>query len=159
MALTQKGLVDSIGAVETRQYNEKTYVSRSLVIEQPSFDSYTGEKRNSNYIKLEATKQELCDALNNFPVGTKVEVEFIVRGGKYEKKDERGKKTGVFDVFNRLELRAIALASASTGVQAPAGANPIPTAAPIPAASPAPAQATAAPASAPAGDFDPDLGF
>ena len=87
MALTQRGLVDSIGAIETRQVNDKTYVSRSLIIEQPSFDPYTGEKRNSNFIKFEATKQELCDTLNNFPVGSKVEVEFIVRGSKYDKKD------------------------------------------------------------------------
>lgn len=154
MALTQKGLVDSIGALETRQVNDKTYVSRALVIEQPSFDPYTGEKRNSNFIKFEATKQELCDALGNFPVGSKVEVEFIVRGSKYDKKDGSGK-----DVFTRLELRAITLASVSTGAQAPAGASPIPAAAPVPAASPAPAPAPAAPAGAPAGDYDPDLGF
>lgn len=152
MALTTKGLVDSIGAVETRQYKDKTFVSRTIIIEQPSYDPYTGEKRSSNYIKFEATKQETCDSLNNFPVGTKVEVEFIVRGSKYAKKDGSGD-----DVFTHLELRNITLASASTQAQAPAGASPIPAASPAPA--PAPVAAAPAASQAPAGDFDPDLGF
>lgn len=154
MALTTKGLVDSVGAIETRQYKDKTFVSRTLIIEQPSFDPYTGEKRNSNFIKFEATKQETCDALNNFPVGTKVEIEFIVRGAKYAKKDGNGS-----DVFTHLELRNIALASAGVGAQATAAA-PVSAAAPIPttAQASAPANAPAAPA-APASDFDPDLGF
>ena len=155
MALTQKGLIDSIGPIVKRDYNDKTFVSREGVLEQPSYDPYTGEKRASNFIKFETTKQELCDALNNFPAGTKVEVEFIIRGSKYEKKKD-GVKTGVFDTFNRIELRAIALASANAQAQAPAGASPIPAAQPAPVPTPAPAPTAT---DAPAGDFDPDLGF
>lgn len=152
--LTQKGLVDFVGKTETRQYKDKTFVSRVLVLEQPRFDAYTGEKLGSNYIKFEATREETCTSLDNFPVGSKVEVEFIVRGSKYAKKDGTGD-----DVFTRLELRSISLAGASGVASAPAsiGANP------IPAATPAPAPAAHAPAPTPAGptqdDYDPDLGF
>lgn len=147
--LTQRGLIDTIGAVETRQYKEKTFVSRALIIEQPRYDQYSGEKLGSNYIKFEATKQETCDALNNFQVGNKVDIEFIVRGSKYAKKDGSGD-----DVFTHLEIREIALASGSpaSAGQAPAGVSAIPTAAPA-----APAQ-PAAPAGA-NDDYDADLGF
>lgn len=118
MALTQRGIVYKVGATETRQYKDKTFVSRVLVIEQPSYDPYTGEKRNSNFIKLEATKEDTCKALDNFTAGTKVDVEFIVRGTKYDKKDGSGE-----DVFTHIELRSIALAGAAPagGAQAPAG--------------------------------------
>lgn len=150
--LTQKGLVDFVGKTETRQYKDKTFVSRVIVLEQPRFDAYTGEKLGSNYIKFEATREETCTSLDNFPVGSKVEVEFIVRGSKYAKKDGTGD-----DVFTRLELRSIALAGASGAASAPAnsGASPIPAASPVPAAS-APAPAQAGPTQ---DDYDPDLGF
>ena len=152
MALTQRGIVYKVGATETRQYKDKTFVSRLLIIEQPSYDPYTGEKRNSNFIKLEATKDDTCKALDNFTVGTKVDIEFIVRGTKYDKKDGSGE-----DVFTHIELRSIAVASGAPvgATQAPAGASPLPQAAPAaPAASAAPA--------APAGDssdYDDSLGF
>ncbi len=144
MALTQRGLVYSVGATESRQYQDKTFVSRALVLEQPSFDQYTGEKKNSNFIKFEATRPETCEALGNYSVGSKVEVEFIVRGSKYTKKDGSGE-----DVFTRLELRNISLLSGSTP-SAPAGAAPLPSAAPTK------TTVQAAPAQ---GDYDPDLGF
>lgn len=144
MALTQRGLVFSVGATESRQYKDKTFVSRSLVLEQPSFDQYTGEKRNTNYIKFEATKAETCEALDKFTVGSKVEVEFIVRGSKYAKKDGSGE-----DVFTRLELRDISFVGNATP-SAPAGATPLPPAAPAaPAAPDVPAQS----------DYDTELGF
>lgn len=146
--LTQKGLVDFVGKTETRQYKDKTFVSRVIVLEQPRFDAYTGEKLGSNYIKFEATREETCTSLDNFPVGSKVEVEFIVRGSKYAKKDGSGD-----DVFTRLELRNITLASGASSAPAHVGANPIPAAAPIPA--PAPAQ----PQTEETEDYDPDLGF
>lgn len=149
--LTQKGLVDFVGATESRQYKDKTYVSRVLIIEQPRFDAYTGEKLGSNYIKFEATREETCSALDKYPVGTKVEVEFIIRGSKYAKKDGSGD-----DVFTHLEMKDITRINAGAGSSAPAaGANPLPAAAPAPA--PAPAAQPAAPASG--GDYDPDLGF
>ena len=151
MALTQRGIVYKVGAIETRQYKDKTFVSRVLIIEQPSYDPYTGEKRNSNFIKLEATKDDTCKALDNFTVGTKVDVEFIVRGTKYDKKDGSGE-----DVFTHIELRSIAVASgAPAGAQAPAGANPLPQAAP---AAPAAPVAPAAPAGDQS-DYDDSLGF
>jgi len=158
MAITQRGLVYMVGQTETRQYNDKTYVSRVLIIEQPSYDPYTGEKRNSNYIKLEATREETCKALDNFPVGTKVDFEFIVRGSLYDKKDGSGK-----DVFTHVELRSIALASAAPagGAQAaPAGASTLAqVAAPAaPSAPAAPAPQTPAPAGAQS-DYDDSLGF
>jgi len=143
--LTQKGLVYSVGQTEHRQYKDKTFTSRCLVIEQPRYDNYTGEKLASNYIKFEATREETCASLDGFPVGSKVEVEFIVRGSKYEKKDGSGE-----DVFTHLELRGIALAGSSPLAQ-PSAAAPIPRAS-------APVQA---PVQAPpsAGDYDPELGF
>ncbi len=144
MALTQKGLVYSVGTTETRQFKEKTFVSRALILEQQIFDQYTGEKRNSNYIKLEATRPETCASLDNYQVGGKVEVEFIVRGSKYAKKDGSGE-----DVFTRLELRNISLVSGAAP-SAPAGAAPLPPAAP---AAPSAYAATAQ------GDYDADLGF
>ncbi len=148
MALTQRGLVYSVGATETRQYQDKTFVSRSLVIEQPVFDQYTGEKRNSNYVKFEATRPETCETLNNYPVGSKVEVEFIVRGSKYSKKDGSGE-----DVFTRLELRNISFAGPAKPA-APSGVSPLPSAAlaPVPAASAAQTSPTAS-------DYDSELGF
>lgn len=156
--LTQRGLVYFVGKTESRQFKDKTFVSRDLILEQPSFDQYTGEKKSSNFIKLEATRDETCAALDNYPVNSKVEVEFVVRGSKYAKKDGSGE-----DVFTHLELRNISLIG--TGAPAaPAGASPLPAAAP--AAQPAPA--AAAPAAAPAagqpagpGDpgYDPELGF
>lgn len=146
MALTQRGLVYSVGTTESRQYQDKTYVSRVLILEQPNYDQYTGEKKNSNYIKLEATKPETCGSLNNYPVGSKVEVEFVVRGSKYAKKDGSGE-----DVFTHLELRNISL----VGTGAPAAPAPV-GASPLPPASPAPAAPAAQPAQ---GDYDPDLGF
>lgn len=142
--LTQRGLIDSIGAIETRQYNDKTFVSRTLTIEQPRFDQYSGEKLGSNFIKFEATKQDICDALNNFQVGNKVDVEFILRGSKYDKKDGSGK-----DVFTKLEIRSISLAGNAPQQSAPQGASPIPTAQPAPAPAP----------QSPVSDYDPDLGF
>lgn len=155
--LTQRGLVYSVGPTESRQYQDKTFVSRVLILEQPRFDNYTGEKLGSNYIKFEATREETCKMLDGFPQGSKVEVEFVVRGTKYAKKDGSGE-----DVFTHIEIRNIVLASGAQA-QAPAGASPIPAAqpAPIPAARPAPAPA-AAPAPAPAGaadDYDSELGF
>jgi len=149
--LSQRGLVDFVGATETRQYKDKTFVSRVLIIEQPRYDQYTGEKQSSNYIKFEATKEETCAALDNFPVGTKVDVEFIARGSKFAKKDGSGD-----DVFVHLEVRNITLASNAPAAQAaPAGAQPLSgvASAPVPAAAAAPA------GGAPAGDYDPDLGF
>lgn len=155
MALTQRGLVYKVGQTESRQYKDKTYVSRVLIIEQPSYDPYSGDKRNSNFIKLEATREDTCKALDNFSVGTKVDFEFIVRGTKYDKKDGTGE-----DVFTHIELRSIALASAAPagGAQAPAGASPLPQAAPTAPAAPA---ASAAPAgqAAPTSDYDEGLGF
>ena len=156
--LTQRGLVYSVGPTESRQYQDKTFVSRVLILEQPRFDNYTGEKLGSNFIKFEATREETCNLLNNFPAGSKVEVEFIVRGTKYNKKDGSGE-----DVFTHLEVRNVTLASGASAQAAPAGASPLPAAqpAPIPAARPAPAPA-AAPAPAPAGaadDYDSELGF
>lgn len=150
MALTQKGLVYSVGITETRQYKEKTFVSRALILEQPIFDQYTGEKRNSNYIKFEATRPETCASLDNYPVGGKIEVEFIVRGSKYAKKDGSGE-----DVFTRLELRNITFVG-SAAPSAPAGATPLPPVAPAPPAASAAPAAFAAPEQS---DFDPDLGF
>lgn len=145
MALTQKGQVYSIGALETRQYKDKTFYSRTLLLEQPRFDNYSGEKLNSNFIKFEATREDICASLNSLSVGTKVEVEFIVRGTKYAKKDGSGE-----DVFTHLEIRTVTPLSAKVTT---ASAAPIPTAAkPLPTAAPAPA----APA---ADDYDPDLGF
>lgn len=147
--LTQKGLVDFVGATESKQYNNKTFVSRVLIIEQPRFDNYTGEKLGSNYIKFEATREDTCAALDNFPAGSKVEVEFIVRGSKYNKKDGSGE-----DVFTHLELRSIS--GVASTAQAPAGgASPIPTPAPTPAPAPA-APANSGPAQS---NYDPDLGF
>ena len=146
MALTQRGLVFSVGATETRQYKDKTFVSRSLVLEQPSFDQYTGEKKNSNYIKFEATKAETCEALDKFTVGSKVEVEFIVRGSKYAKKDGSGE-----DVFTRLELRDISFVGNATP-SAPVGAAPLPPTSPAPAA-------PAAPDVPAQSDYDAELGF
>lgn len=141
-ALTQRGLIHSIGAIQTRQYKDKTYVSRAVVIEQPRIDQYTGEKLGSNFIKLEATKDDICKSLDGFSVGNKVDVEFALRGSEYDKKDGSGK-----DVFTHIELRSVTLvASARTA--------PAPAAAPIPAA-PAPA-----PAPAPSADeYDSELGF
>ncbi len=144
MALTQRGLVFSVGATESRQYKDKTFVSRSLVLEQPSFDQYTGEKKNSNYIKFEATKAETCEALDKFPVGSKVEVEFIVRGSKYQKKDKSGE-----DVFTRLELRDISFVG-NAAPAAPAGAAPLPPAVPA---------TPAAPVASVQSDYDAELGF
>jgi hypothetical protein len=149
--LTQKGLVDSVGVTESRQYNNKTFVSRVLIIEQPRFDNYTGEKLGSNYIKFEATREDTCAALDNFPTGSKVEVEFIVRGTKYNKKDGSGE-----DVFTHLELRSIS-GVASTAQAPTSGASPIPAPAPTPAPAPAPAApANSGPAQS---NYDPDLGF
>lgn len=145
MALTQRGLVYSVGATESRQYQDKTFVSRSLIVEQPVFDQYTGDKRNSNFVKFEATKPETCGALDNYPVGSKVEVEFIVRGSKYAKKDGSGE-----DVFTRLELRSISFAGTAKPA-APSGASPLPSAAPAPAPVPQPTPA--------ASDYDSELGF
>lgn len=139
--LTQRGLVDFVGATESRQYKDKTFVSRVLIIEQPRFDQYTGEKLGSNYIKFEATKEETCAALGNYPVGTKVDVEFIIRGTKYTKKDGSGD-----DVFVHLEVRNVAPAGSTQTAQV-SGAQPIPTPASV-----------AAPADN-GDDFDSDLGF
>lgn len=149
MALTQKGMVYSVGATESRQYKDKTFVSRALVIEQPSYDPYTGEKRSSNFIKLEATRDDTCKVLDSFPVGTVVEVEFIVRGSKYAKKDGSGE-----DVFTRLELKGISRAGGAPVQQQTANASPIPTAKPAPAPEPSPV-----PDEQGAGDYDADLGF
>ena len=144
--LTQRGLVYSVGQTEYRQYKDKTFVSRCLVIEQPRFDNYTGEKMASNYIKLEAAREDICASLDRFPVGSKVEVEFMVRGSKYTKKDGSGE-----DVFTHLELRSIELAGSGAAVQPATAASPIPRAS-------APVQA---PIQAPpvAGDYDLELGF
>lgn len=148
--LTQKGLVDFVGKTETRQYKDKTFVSRVIVLEQPRFDAYTGEKLGSNYIKFEATREETCTSLDNFPVGSKVEVEFIVRGSKYAKKDGTGD-----DVFTRLELRSITMAgSAPVAQTTSAGAKPLPAAAPVS----APMQ-SANQTGPTQDDYDPDLGF
>ncbi len=160
MALTQKGVVYSIGPTESKQYRDKTYYSRVLILEQPRFDSFTGEKLSSNYIKFEAAREDTCKTLDNFHVGNTVEVEFLAKGAKYSKKDNSGE-----DVFMHLEIRTIALASSGTQpVQS--GAAPIPTAAPVQAApAPAPqpvAQAPAPAAAQPAANpnaYDPDLGF
>lgn len=150
MALTQLGLVYKVGPIESRQYKDKTFVSRSLIIKQPRFDSFTGEEQTPNYIKFEATREETCKSLDNFPEGTKVEVEFIARGSLYEKKDNTGE-----DVFTRLEVRNVILASNRPAAgAAPADASPLPAA---PAQAPA---APAAPSKEEAGDdYDPDLGF
>lgn len=154
MALQQKGVIDSIGAMESRQYKDRTFVSRTLVLEQPSYDPYTGEKRNSNYLKFEATRDETCKALDNFSVGSVVEVEFIVRGSKYAKKDGSGD-----DVFTRLELRNIALASGASPSSANSGAKPIPAASPIQAPAPAPTQSQPQATFQEATDYDDELGF
>lgn len=144
MALTQRGLVYSIGATQTRQYKDKTFYSRELVIEQPRFDNYTGEKLGSNYVKFEATREDDCRLLDNFHAGDKVEIEFFCRGSLYKKKDGSGE-----DVFLHLELRGITRVGAAThGVQS--GASSLP-AAPTPAGLAAPA--------APASDYDSELGF
>lgn len=156
MAITQRGLVYMVGQTETRQYNDKTYVSRVLIVEQPSYDPYTGEKRNSNFIKFEATREETCKALDNFPVGSKVDIEFIVRGTLYDKKDGSGK-----DVFTHVELRSISLASAAPagGAQAaPAGASTLAQVA-APAAPSAPAAPAAPAEQAAPSDYDEGLGF
>lgn len=147
--LTQKGLVDFVGKTETRQYKDKTFVSRVIVLEQPRFDAYTGEKLGSNYIKFEATREETCTSLDNFPVGSKVEVEFIVRGSKYAKKDGSGE-----DVFTRLELKGISRDGSAPVQQQTATASPIPTAKPAPAPEPSPV-----PDERGADDYDADLGF
>lgn len=143
--LLQRGLVDFVGATESRQFKDKTFLSRVLIIEQPRFDNYTGDKLSSNFLKLEATRDDICQKLDKFPVGTKVEVEFRIRGSKYAKKDGTGS-----DVFVHLELKDITLAGAS--VQQPSGAAPIPTV--------IPQAPVVAPVTAPAaGDFDTELGF
>lgn len=147
MALTQRGIVYKVGNTESRQYKDKTFVSRELILEQPRFDNFTGEKLSSNYISFEATKEDTCKALDNFPQGSKVEVEFICRGSLFQKKDNGGE-----GVFVHLEIRNIAPMGATQNNQAaPAGAQPLPSAQPAPAA---------APAEAPAGDdYDSELGF
>jgi len=150
--LTQRGIVYSVGNTESRQYKDKTYFSRELILEQPRFDNYTGEKLGSNYIKFEATREETCKMLDQFPKGSKIEVEFVVRGTLYQKKDNSGE-----DVFTHIEIRNVAPIGASQGTQAQAGsAQPLPAAAP--AAAPAPAAATPA-APAGSGDYDESLGF
>lgn len=158
MALTQRGIVYKLGKTQTRDYKDRTFYTREIIIEQPSYDPFTGERRNSNFIKFEATREETCDRLSSFPEGTKVEIEFICRGSLYKRKDGSGE-----DVFTHLEVRDIALASGAPAGSAPRGAGAIPAPAPTPASTPAPATATdAAPAPAPAwtaDDFDPDLGF
>ena len=146
--LIQRGLVDYVGPTESRQYKEKTFVSRVLFIEQPRFDQYSGEKLGSNYIKFEATREEICSALDNFPVGSKVDVEFVARGTKYAKKDGSGD-----DVFLHLEIKNISPAGAAPAAPA-GGAKPLSVASSIPAAAPAAPQAAN-----PGGDYDPDLGF
>ena len=143
--LSQRGLVYKVGQTQERQYKDKIFYSRELILEQPSYDQYTGEKRNSNYISFEATKEDVCKALDNFPEGSKVEVEFICRGSLYQKKDNSGE-----GVFVHLEIRNIAPMGATQST-APAGAQPLPSAQPTPAPAAAPANA--------AGDYDPDLGF
>lgn len=147
MALIQRGIVYKVGNTESRQYKDKTFVSRELILEQPRFDNFTGEKLSSNYISFEATKEDTCKALDNFPQGSKVEVEFICRGSLFQKKDNGGE-----GVFVHLEIRNIAPMGATQNSQAtPAGAQPLPSAQPAPAA---------APAEAPAGDdYDSELGF
>ena len=147
MALTQRGIVYKVGNTESRQYKDKTFYSRELILEQPSYDQYTGEKRNSNYISFEATKEDICKALDNFPRGSKVEVEFICRGSLFQKKDNSGE-----GVFVHLEIRNIApMGTTQNSQAAPAGAQPLPSAQPA---------SAAAPAAAPAGDdYDSDLGF
>lgn len=147
MALTQRGIVYKVGNTESRQYKDKTFVSRELILEQPRFDNFTGEKLASNYISFEATKEDTCKALDNFPQGSKVEVEFICRGSLFQKKDNSGE-----GVFVHLEIRNIApMGAAQNSQAAPAGAQPLPSAQPAPAA---------APAEAPAGDdYDSELGF
>ena len=149
--LIQRGLIDFIGVTESRQYKDKTFLTRILIIEQPSFDQYTGEKKNSNYIKFEATREETCKSLDSFQVGNKVDVEFVVRGSKYAKKDGSGD-----DVFTHLELRSISTVAAGAAQAAPAGAQPLPAAA---APAPAPAATPAAPAAQAQKDYDEELGF
>lgn len=144
--LIQRGLVDFVGATESRQYKDKTFVTRVLIIEQPRFDQYTGEKLGSNFIKFEATKEETCKALDNFPKGSKVDVEFVARGSKFAKKDGSGD-----DVFVHLEVRNVTLAGATAAAATPAGAQP------LPAAAPAPAPAVAAQPDP--GEYDSELGF
>ena len=147
MALTQRGIVYKVGNTESRQYKDKTFVSRELILEQPRFDNFTGEKLGSNYISFEATKEDICKALDNYPAGSKVEIEFVCRGSLFQKKDNGGE-----GVFVHLEIRNIAPMGAMQNSQAaPAGAQPLPSAQPAPAA---------APAEAPAGDdYDSELGF
>lgn len=147
MALTQRGIVYKVGNTESRQYKDKTFVSRELILEQPRFDNFTGEKLSSNYISFEATKEDTCKALDNFPQGSKVEVEFICRGSLFQKKDNSGE-----GVFVHLEIRNIAPMGATQNSQAaPAGAQPLPSAQPAPAAAPAEAPAS--------DDYDSELGF
>ena len=148
--LIQRGLIDFIGATESRLYKDKTYLTRILIIEQPSFDQYTGEKKNSNYIKFEATREETCKSLDSFQVGNKVDVEFVVRGSKYAKKDGTGD-----DVFTHLELRSINVVAAKDSQAAPAGAKPLPAAAPAP----APAAAPVPQGAQEQKDYDDELGF
>ena len=144
--LTQKGLVDFVGATESRQFKDKTFISRVIIIEQPRFDNYTGDKLSSNYLKLEATRDDICAKLDNFPVGTKVEVEFRIRGSKYAKKDGSGN-----DVFVHLELRDIVPAGTSVQPSSDAISSPAVISAPAQASAPAPIPD--------GGDFDAELGF
>ena len=142
-ALSQRGIVYKVGKTEERQYKDKTFYSRELILEQPRFDNFTGEKLGSNYIPFEATKEDACKALDNFSEGSKVEIEFVCRGSIFQKKDGTGE-----GVFVHLEIRNISPMGATRSTEAPAGAQPLPSAKSSPAA---PAGGN--------GDYDPDLGF
>lgn len=82
MAFKTKGVIRHIGDVTEKG----KYRFCEIVLEQPRFDTFTGEKLPSNFIVLEMSNNKMEEILEKFNEGNIVEVEFVASGVEYVNK-------------------------------------------------------------------------
>ena len=80
-----KGMLRSCGDTVTRTYKDKEFYSRAFIIEQKRFDPYSGEALGSNCVGFEMSGKDKCGRLDLIPLGSVVDVEFVLNGVMYTK--------------------------------------------------------------------------
>lgn len=80
-----KGRVYNVGPIETRDYGDKTYYSRELVIDATRFDPYTGGAGKASFPQFTVNGEERCRELDLLSKGEKINITFFLDGVKYDK--------------------------------------------------------------------------
>ena len=77
------GRIYRISPTETKDFNNRTFFERTLILDATRRDQYTGEETFPNFPQFSISGEERCAEISSLKEGDIVTVTFDLRGAKY----------------------------------------------------------------------------